>query len=27
MFVAFGFTGLALAGIYYALSGERRWLV
>ena len=27
MFVAFGFTALALAGIYYALSGERRWLV
>jgi NADH:ubiquinone oxidoreductase subunit 3 (subunit A) len=27
MFVAFGFTALALAGIYYALSGERRWFV
>jgi NADH-quinone oxidoreductase subunit A len=22
-----GFTGLALVGIYYALSGERRWVV
>jgi NADH:ubiquinone oxidoreductase subunit 3 (subunit A) len=26
-FIAFGFTALALAGIYYALSGEKRWLV
>jgi NADH:ubiquinone oxidoreductase subunit 3 (subunit A) len=26
-FIAFGFTALALAGIYYALSGERRWVV
>ncbi len=25
--IAFGFTALALAGIYYALSGERRWVV
>jgi NADH:ubiquinone oxidoreductase subunit 3 (subunit A) len=25
--VAFGFTALALVGIYYALSGERRWVV
>ncbi|HEV2449482.1 MAG TPA: NADH-quinone oxidoreductase subunit A [Thermoplasmata archaeon] len=24
---AFGFTALVLAGIYYALSGERRWVV
>lgn len=24
---AFGFTGLALTGIYYALAGERRWVV
>jgi NADH-quinone oxidoreductase subunit A len=24
---AFGFTTLALAGIYYALQGERRWVV
>lgn len=24
---AFGFTALALVGIYYALSGERRWVV
>jgi NADH-quinone oxidoreductase subunit A len=27
MFIAFGFTALALAGIYYALSTERRWVV
>ena len=27
MLVAVGFAGLAFAGIYYALSGERRWLV
>jgi len=27
IFIAFGFTALALAGIYYALSGERRWVV
>jgi NADH:ubiquinone oxidoreductase subunit 3 (subunit A) len=26
-FVAFGFTGLALTGIYYALHGEKRWVV
>jgi NADH:ubiquinone oxidoreductase subunit 3 (subunit A) len=25
--IAFGFTALVLAGIYYALSGERRWVV
>jgi NADH-quinone oxidoreductase subunit A len=25
--VVIAFTGLALAGIYYALSGERRWVV
>jgi NADH-quinone oxidoreductase subunit A len=25
--VVFSFTALALAGIYYALSGERRWVV
>ncbi|MCI4319339.1 MAG: NADH-quinone oxidoreductase subunit A [Thermoplasmata archaeon] len=25
--IAFGFTALALAGIYYALHGERRWVV
>lgn len=24
---AFGFTALALTGIYYALHGERRWVV
>ncbi len=27
VFIALGFTALALAGIYYALSGERRWVV
>ncbi len=27
MFVAFGFTGLAMVGIYYALQGEKRWVV
>ncbi len=27
VFFAFGFSALALAGIYYALSGERRWVV
>ncbi|HZY91725.1 MAG TPA: NADH-quinone oxidoreductase subunit A [Thermoplasmata archaeon] len=27
MFIAFGFTALAMAGIYYALQGERRWVV
>jgi len=27
MLVAFGFTALALIGIYYALRGERRWVV
>jgi NADH-quinone oxidoreductase subunit A len=26
-FIAFGFTALALIGIYYALSGEKRWVV
>jgi NADH-quinone oxidoreductase subunit A len=26
-FVAVAFTGLALAGIYYALQGEKRWVV
>jgi NADH-quinone oxidoreductase subunit A len=26
-FFAFGFTALALAGIYYALSGEKKWVV
>jgi NADH:ubiquinone oxidoreductase subunit 3 (subunit A) len=25
--IAFGFTALALTGIYYALHGERRWVV
>lgn len=25
--MAFGFTALALAGIYYALSGEKKWVV
>jgi NADH:ubiquinone oxidoreductase subunit 3 (subunit A) len=25
--VAVGFTALALAGIYYALSGEKKWVV
>jgi NADH-quinone oxidoreductase subunit A len=25
--VAFGFAALAIAGIYYALSGEKRWVV
>ncbi len=27
VFVAAAFTALAVAGIYYALSGERRWVV
>jgi NADH-quinone oxidoreductase subunit A len=27
IFIAVGFTGLAIAGIYYALSGEKRWVV
>ena len=27
IFIAFGFTALAVAGIYYALSGEKRWVV
>jgi NADH-quinone oxidoreductase subunit A len=27
LFIAFGFTALALAGIYYALSGEKKWVV
>ena len=26
-FIAFGFTALAMVGIYYALQGERRWVV
>jgi NADH-quinone oxidoreductase subunit A len=26
-FIAFGFTALALIGIYYALQGEKRWVV
>jgi NADH-quinone oxidoreductase subunit A len=26
-FFAFGFTALALTGVYYALSGEKRWVV
>jgi NADH:ubiquinone oxidoreductase subunit 3 (subunit A) len=26
-FFAFGFTALALIGVYYALSGEKRWVV
>ncbi len=25
--IAFGFAALAIIGIYYALSGERRWVV
>ena len=27
VFIATAFTGLAIAGIYYALSGEKRWVV
>jgi len=27
VFIAFGFAILAIIGIYYALSGERRWVV
>lgn len=27
VFIAFGFAVLAIIGIYYALSGERRWVV
>lgn len=27
IFIAVGFTGLAITGIYYALSGEKRWVV
>jgi NADH-quinone oxidoreductase subunit A len=27
MLIAFGFTALALVGIYYALQGEKRWVV
>ena len=27
MVIVFGFTVLALIGIYYALQGERRWVV
>jgi NADH-quinone oxidoreductase subunit A len=27
MLVVFAFTALALAGIYYALSGEKKWVV
>ena len=26
-FIAFGFTALAITGIYYALHGEKRWVV
>ncbi|HEV2316381.1 MAG TPA: NADH-quinone oxidoreductase subunit A [Thermoplasmata archaeon] len=26
-FIAFGFAALALVGIYYALSGEKKWVV
>jgi NADH-quinone oxidoreductase subunit A len=27
VFIAFGFTALVIVGIYYALSGEKRWVV
>jgi len=27
IFIAVAFTGLAITGIYYALSGEKRWVV
>jgi NADH-quinone oxidoreductase subunit A len=27
VFIAVAFTGLAITGIYYALSGEKRWFV
>ena len=27
VFIAVAFTGLAVTGIYYALSGEKRWVV
>ncbi len=27
VFVAIAFTGLAITGIYYALSGEKRWVI
>lgn len=27
VFIAFGFTALAITGIYYALHGEKRWVV
>jgi NADH-quinone oxidoreductase subunit A len=27
VFIAVGFTALAITGIYYALSGEKRWVV
>ena len=27
VFIAIAFTGLAITGIYYALSGEKRWVV
>jgi NADH-quinone oxidoreductase subunit A len=27
VFIAVAFTGLAITGIYYALSGEKRWVV
>jgi NADH-quinone oxidoreductase subunit A len=27
VFIAFGFTALAITGIYYALSGEKKWVV
>ncbi|HYK94090.1 MAG TPA: NADH-quinone oxidoreductase subunit A [Thermoplasmata archaeon] len=26
-FIAFGFTALAMVGIYYALQGEKRWVI
>ena len=26
-FIVFGFTALAMVGIYYALQGEKRWVV
>jgi NADH-quinone oxidoreductase subunit A len=26
-FIAFGFTALAMVGIYYALQGEKKWVV
>jgi NADH-quinone oxidoreductase subunit A len=27
VFIAVAFTGLAITGIYYALSGEKRWVI